>query len=122
MIGPTGVFVVDAKNYSGRITLSRGTLWTGRTPLTKTLSTVAWEAQRAAKAIAPAVGLSLTVEPFISVVGAQLSRRGFQVNGVLVVGSRDTVRALAKRPQVLSQESVQRIAQVALQVLPGYLR
>ena len=122
VIGPTGVFVVDAKNYSGRISLSRGTLWTGKTPLTKTLSTVGWEGRQAAKAIAPGVGYSLVVEPVISVVGTEVNREGLYVNGVLVVGARDTVRTIAKRPQFLSQESVRRIAEVAVRALPAYMQ
>jgi hypothetical protein len=32
VIGPTGAFVVDAKNYRGRLSFSKGTLWHGRYP------------------------------------------------------------------------------------------
>ena len=89
VIGPTGVFVVDAKNYASRMTLSRGTLWTGRTPLNETLSTVAWEARQAANAIASGVGYPLIVDPVISVVGTQIGREGLHIKGVLVVGARE---------------------------------
>lgn len=46
VIGPTGVFVIDSKNYSGRISVGKGTVWSGRQPLTKKLQTTAWEAQQ----------------------------------------------------------------------------
>jgi hypothetical protein len=122
VIGPTGVFVVDPKNYSGRITLSRGMLWTGRTPLTNTLSTLAWEAEQADKAIAPGVGFSVLVDPVVAVVGTQLSRKEFHLNGVLVVAFRDSARTLTKRPRFLSHESVERIAEVAIRALPAHLK
>jgi hypothetical protein len=48
-IGPGGVFVIDSKQYSGRLQLdSFGGLWHGRYPLAPTLRAVSFEADQAA--------------------------------------------------------------------------
>jgi hypothetical protein len=53
VIGPGGVFVVDSKQYRGRLQLDpSGRLWHGRYPLTPTLRTVEFEADQAARVLA----------------------------------------------------------------------
>jgi hypothetical protein len=50
VIGPGGVFVIDSKQYRGRLQLDpSGRLWHGRYPLTPTLQAVSFEADRAAQ-------------------------------------------------------------------------
>ena len=62
VIGPTGVFVVDAKNFSHQLSLNKGTLWTGRYPVK--LSSTRNEAQRAETALASVlVGRTVEVLP-----------------------------------------------------------
>ncbi len=41
VVGPTGLFVIDTKNYTSRVTVSKNTLWCGRYPQTKRLDTAA---------------------------------------------------------------------------------
>jgi hypothetical protein len=69
VIGPGGVFVVDSKQYRGRLQLDpSGRLWHGRHPLTPTLRTVEFEADQAARVLAdPQV-----VMPIVAVHGAQV--------------------------------------------------
>ena len=52
MIGPGGVFVIDSKQYRGRLQLDpTGRLWHGRYPLDSTLRAVEFEADRAAQVL-----------------------------------------------------------------------
>jgi hypothetical protein len=69
MIGPGGVFVVDSKQYRGRLQLDpSGRLWHGRYPLASTVQAVSFEADRAAQVLAdPQV-----VVPIVAVHGAQV--------------------------------------------------
>jgi hypothetical protein len=53
VIGPGGVFVVDSKQYRGRLRVDpTGRLWHGRYPLAPTLRAVSFEADRAAQVLA----------------------------------------------------------------------
>jgi Nuclease-related domain len=53
VIGPGGVFVIDSKQYRGRLQLDpTGRLWHGRYPLAATLQAVSFEADQAALVLA----------------------------------------------------------------------
>ena len=69
VIGPGGVFVVDSKQYRGRLQLDpSGRLWHGRYPLAPALRAVEFEADRAAQILAdPQV-----VVPIVAVHSAQI--------------------------------------------------
>jgi hypothetical protein len=85
MIGPGGVFVVDSKQYRGRLQLDpSGRLWHGRYPLTAVLRAVSFEADRAALVLAdPQV-----VVPIVAVHGAQVPWGKVVVEGVPVIAAR----------------------------------
>jgi hypothetical protein len=52
VIGPGGVFVIDSKQYSGRLRLDpTGRLWHGRSPLAPALGAVSFEADQAAQVL-----------------------------------------------------------------------
>jgi hypothetical protein len=120
VIGPTGVFAVDAKNYSGKLTLSKGTLWHGRHPLTKTLAVTRWEAERVSQSLSgPLVGESPDVKPVMCVLGAELPRHRFEIDGVRVIsGGRRLVRDIENRRAVLSSEAVNGLMELAAHSLP----
>jgi Nuclease-related domain len=70
VIGPGGVFVIDSKQYRGRLQLDpSGRLWHGRYPLAPTLEAVSFEADQAA-VVLPDPGM--TVVPIVAVHGAQV--------------------------------------------------
>jgi hypothetical protein len=85
VIGPGGVFVVDSKQYRGRLRLDpSGRLWHGRYLLTPTLRAVEFEADRAAQVLAdPHV-----VVPIVAVHGAQVPWGKVITQGVPVVPAR----------------------------------
>ena len=69
MIGPGGVFVIDSKQYRGRLRLDpSGRLWLGRYLLASALRAVSFEADQAAQVL-PDPGV---VVPIVAVHGAQV--------------------------------------------------
>jgi hypothetical protein len=119
VIGPTGVFVVDAKNFSHQLSLNKGTLWTGKYPVK--LSSTRNQAQRAETALASVrLGRTVMVLPFVCVVGtARLPRRTVDLDGVRVVSDWQTlVTEIRKRPTVLTAVGVMTLSRRAEDRLP----
>jgi hypothetical protein len=85
VIGPGGVFVIDSKQYRGRLQLDAvGKLWHGRHPLAPTLGAVSWEADQAAQVL-PDPGVA--VVPIVAVHGAQVPWGKVVTDGVPVVAA-----------------------------------
>jgi hypothetical protein len=110
-IGPGGVFVIDSKQYRGRLQLDAvGKLWHGRHPLAPTLGAVSWEADQAAQAL-PDPGVA--VVPIVAVHGAQVPWGKVVVEGVPVVSARRLPSMLRQLPAVLGPERVAVLADQA---------
>jgi hypothetical protein len=111
VIGPPGVFVIDAKNYRGRIRLSRdGLLWHGRTFLAPTLSATRWEADKVQARIgAP----DIAVVPIVAVLAAVVPYGQVTSMGVTVVPARRLPGLLRSLPPTLTP---QRALDVAAQI------
>jgi Nuclease-related domain len=109
-IGPGGVFVIDSKQYRGRLQLDpSGRLWHGRYPLTAVVRAVSFEADRAAQVLAdPQV-----VVPIVAVHRAQVPWGKVAVEGVPVVSTRRLPRMLRALPAVLGPERVAAVAHQA---------
>jgi hypothetical protein len=111
VIGPGGVFVIDSKQYRGRLQLdSSGRLWHGRYPLAPSLRAVSFEADQAAQVL-PDPGL--VVVPIIAVHGAQVPWGKVVVEGVPVVTARHLPSMLGQLPAVLGPERVADLADQA---------
>jgi hypothetical protein len=110
VIGPGGVFVIDSKQYRGRLQLDpSGQLWHGRYPLTTVLRTVSFEADRAAQVLAdPQV-----VVPIVAVHGTQIPWGKVVTQGVPVVSARRLPSMLRTLPVVLGPERVAALAHQA---------
>jgi hypothetical protein len=110
-IGPGGVFVIDSKQYRGRLQLDRsGRLWHGRYPLAPTLRAVSWEADQAAQVL-PDPGVA--VVPILAVHGAQVPWGKVVTNGVPVLAARRLPSMLRSLPAVLGPERVTALADQA---------
>jgi hypothetical protein len=104
VIGPGGVFVIDSKQYRGRLQLDpSGELWHGRYLLAPTLRAVSFEADQAA-VVLPDPGLA--VVPIVAVHGAQVPWGKVVVHGVPVVSARRLPSMLRQLPAVLGPERV----------------
>lgn len=83
VVGPTGVYVIDSKHWAGRVSVGRGTLWSGRYPQRRALTNLAWEAACVAGALtATGAGRPVSV---ISVTGSGRGDRAFEIDGTWVL-------------------------------------
>ena len=111
LIGPGGVFVIDSKQYRGRLQLDPcGRLWHGRYPLAPTLRAVSFEADQAAQVL-PDPGV--VVLPVVAVHGAQVPWGKVVMEGVPVVAARRLPSMLRALPAVLGPERVAWLADQA---------
>jgi Nuclease-related domain len=111
VIGPGGVFVIDSKQYRGRLQLDpTGRLWHGRYPLAPTLRAVDFEADQAARVL-PDPGVA--VVPIVAIHGAQVPWGKVVTDGVPVVAARRLPSMLRALPPVLGPEQVARLADQA---------
>jgi Nuclease-related domain len=110
VIGPGGVFVIDSKQYRGRLQLDpSGRLWHGRYPLSPILRAVEFEADQAALVLTdPDV-----VVPIVAVHGAQVRWGKVVIDGVPVVAARRLPSMLRQLPTVLGPEQVAVLADQA---------
>jgi hypothetical protein len=110
VIGPGGVFVIDSKQYRGRLQFDpSGRLWHGRYPLAAALRAVSFEADQAALVLTDP---DVVVVPVIAVHGAQVPWGRVVADGVPVVAARRLPSMLRQLPAVLGPE---RIASLAAQ-------
>jgi hypothetical protein len=109
-IGPGGVFVIDSKQYRGRLRLdSSGRLWHGRYPLAPAVRAVGFEADQAAQILTdPQVVL-----PIVAVHGAQVPWGKVVMDGVPVVPASRLPSMLRQLPTVLGPERVAGLADQA---------
>jgi hypothetical protein len=107
LIGPSGVFVIDSKQYSGRIQQTPdGRLWHNHYPMDEQLATVRAEAR--------AVGgiLGVPVIPLVCVHGASVQWGGLAAQGVAIMPAGQLRSALGA-DAVLSAEQVMMLAGAA---------
>ena len=111
VIGPGGVFVIDSKQYRGRLQMDpSGRLWRGRYPLALTVRAASFEADRAAQVL-PDPGMA--VVPIVAVHGAQVPWGKVVIDGVPVVPAKRLPDMLRQLPAVLGPERVAWLADQA---------
>jgi hypothetical protein len=111
VVGPGGVFVIDSKQYRGRLQLDgSGRLWHGRYPFAPTLRAVDYEADQAARVL---VDPDVVVVPIVAVHGAQVPWGKLVTQGVPVVAAKRLPSMLRQRPAVLGPERVAWLADQA---------
>jgi hypothetical protein len=108
VIGPGGVFVIDSKQYRGRLQLDRsGRLWHGRYPLAPALRAVSFEADQTALVLTDP---DVVVVPILAIHGTQAPWGKVVADGVPVVAARRLPRMLRQLPAVLGPEQVANLA------------
>jgi Nuclease-related domain len=111
VIGPGGVFVIDSKQYRGRLRLDpSGRLWHGRYPLAPAVRAVSFEADQTAQVLTDP---DVVVEPIVAVHGAQVPWGKVVMQGVPVVPARRLPSMLRQLPAVLGPERVAALADQA---------
>jgi Nuclease-related domain len=111
VIGPGGVFVIDSKQYRGRLQLDpTGRLWHGRYPLAPAVQAVSFEADQAAQVL-PDPGV--VVRPIIAIHGAQVPWGQVLMDGIPVVPAKRLPSMLCALPMLLGPERVANLADQA---------
>lgn len=98
VVGPTGLFVIDAKNWNGKITISKGTLRQNGYSR-KNTTDGAVRAAQAISSVLPSLDARLVV-PVLCFVGDPPTSGN--VDGVVICGSASLLDVLQSRPPVLS--------------------
>ncbi len=100
VIGPSGVWVIDSKNWSGSLSAGKGTLWRGRRPIRREVASVENQA-----AYAQSV-LGLDTNPTICFITTRLPRPAQMVGRCRVVSLDVLVPYIEATPTVLTPEQV----------------
>jgi hypothetical protein len=107
VIGPSGVFVIDSKQWSGSVHQGAdGLVWHNHYPLDRTLETVRWEADTIGRL------LGTRIHPLLCVHGAHVQGGGLHAQGVAVVPAY-LLRGALGDDRVLSDADVALLAVTA---------
>ena len=107
VIGPSGVFVIDSKQWTGSVQQGADALvWHNHYPLDRTLDTVRWEAQTIGRL------LGARVHPLLCVHGAQVHGGGLHAHGVAIVPAH-LLRGALGYDRMLSDADVALLATTA---------
>jgi hypothetical protein len=107
VIGPSGVFVIDSKQWTGSVHQGAdGLAWHNHYPLDRTLETTRWEAQQASRLLGTRAAALLCVH------GAHVQSGGVEVQGVAIVPAH-LLRGALGYDRVLSDAEVALLAATA---------
>jgi hypothetical protein len=108
VIGPSGVFVIDSKQWTGSVQQGAdGLAWHNHYRLERTLETVRWEAATVGRL------LGTRVDPLLCVHGAHVQGGGLQAQGVAIVPAH-LLRGALGYDRVLSDAEVELLAATAV--------
>jgi hypothetical protein len=103
LVGPGGIVVVDAKNWTGEVRVSSGVLWQGRYSRTQCVEGALAQCAAVASVLAPPH--RRLVRPLIC-MAAQPDLFGITSSDVAVAGVDRVVAAVRALPAVLDQQTV----------------
>jgi hypothetical protein len=107
IIGPTGLFVIDSKQWTGRVQQGAdGLVWHNHYRLDRTLETVRWEAETIGQL------LGIRAVALVCVHGAHVQGGGVHAQGVAVVPAH-LLRSALGYDRVLSDADVDLLAATA---------
>jgi len=107
-VGPGGVFLLDSKNWRGRLAFTPdGTLWHGSYPLTATLATIGWETSALANALSVPAH---TIQPIMVVHGSTIPWGEQYLGGVAILPAGRVVATLLALPPLLTDQQVAQLA------------
>ena len=107
VIGPTGLFVIDSKQWTGSVHQSAdGLVWHNHYPLDRTLETVRWEAATLGRLLGTRTAALLCVH------GAHVQAGGLDAQGVAIVPAH-RLRSALGYDRVLSDADLELLAATA---------
>ena len=120
VVTPAGVFVVDSKDWSGRVSAGKDTLWVGRYPKSRELDTLEWETTAVTSALARDLpGWPITVRAVISLTNGLPAQPVLQARQITAVAVEDLVAHLGSVPARLQPAQVSAIAAAIDAALPS---
>jgi hypothetical protein len=123
VIGPTGVIVVDSKNWQHKrvVTGARGRIHIGRVSGRTAVRTAVFESGLVHDALARELGWAVPVAAVLAVHGARLPNwRSPSVNGVPLVKAAKVRHWIQSRPAKLTGTEVAEIAEAAERIFAPY--
>jgi hypothetical protein len=111
VIGPPGVFVVETKRYSGRLTIRGNDIFVAGRRRTEIIEQTRREADVVRRTL-DSEGEAIEVTPLLCIHRADPPWRTARVGGVDLVSGRELQRSLTKGPDRLSTDEVRRIAAI----------
>jgi hypothetical protein len=117
VVGPPGVFIVETKNYGGKLRVRHGEVWVAGRRKTEIVA----QAKREAAAVAAVVS-PVSVTPLLCVHRADLGWFKMEADGVRIVAPKEMVRVLGKAPLLLTPDDVTRLAdQIDKSLVPAVI-
>jgi hypothetical protein len=111
VIGPNGVFVVDSKEYTGKLTAGDGTLWRGKYPIRKEVETLSFISGRIAE------HLEVPVASILCFTEAELPQQVNQLGAAYAVTLDALVPTLCSGLAIHSADKVKWLARLATELL-----
>jgi hypothetical protein len=121
VIGPSGVYAIDSEKWDKRLpvrTLSHRKLFHGPFNKKDRLDEACWEAGQASRLLSAQVGFEVPVQPSVAIYGPPIPWKVMTVRDVDVYSGGRARSYLRRRPKILTETDVQRIARAAEQTLP----
>ncbi len=111
VVGPTGVFMVDSKAYSGEFTDGSGTLWNGRHPMRREVATVEFISGQVA------AHLGTEVQPVLCFTEAILPRPVTDLDGTLAVALDAVCSVITGGPPVHSDAMIEWLSRLSSELV-----
>jgi hypothetical protein len=105
VVGPPGVFIVETKNYGGKLRVRHGEVWVAGRRKTAIVA----QAQREAAAVAAVIS-PVPVTPLLCIHRAGLGWFKTEVAGVRILGPKEMVKLLRKAQVQLTPDEVAHLA------------
>lgn len=112
VISAGGLYLVDAKKYSGRLVYSKKMLWHGRFPIIDKLETLVWEAESLSEVI------GADVVPVMCFVDAVLPQPVMTLGSVIVCRTSVLHTVVRSTHATMSTADVARVIDIARQLAP----
>jgi hypothetical protein len=114
VLGPSGVFVIDSKQWTGEVRQAAdGLVWHNHYRLDRTLATIRWQAETLGHL------LGIPAAPLLCVHGARVQGGGLRAQGVAIVPAF-LLRSALGYEQVLSDADVELLgATVRMRLRPA---
>ncbi|SDK90640.1 Nuclease-related domain-containing protein [Nonomuraea jiangxiensis] len=122
VVGPTGIYAVDSEKWDKRlpVRVQMGKkLFHGPFDMKARLTEAKWEASQASELITKAFGREVSVVPSLAIYGPPVPWKVMTIRGVDVYQGDRARRWITKRERALTDTEIDRIFDIAGQVLPA---